>query len=272
MVGGFIVGAIYFGVKALYLKEKWLLYSIVGGITTGILSWIIGLLLQLSLFSIDNQDITVEYFFLFITLTVVLYLVDKWSGLYWNVEKHNAFKKTENKPQPDFTVDEMAEIRRIRLQQGIEDEEMIFTKESTNELINWEINENWSIKVNSDFEFQVDEEGDFVLNGNENQIIISIRNSKGKTKEELYNEYKSLSYRENEEFIIEEFEFKENDEILYGYYIIEEVEKSKETLHVLTAYTFVDGEFIESKFYFVTEDQLNWVISTWKQIKYNDVD
>jgi hypothetical protein len=120
-MNAFIVGAIYFGIKAWYLKEPWILYAIIGGITTGILSWIlytlgavvlggVGMILVSLSWIIDSLGLEVPVgpdkqvtiitsVFLFTVLIVSLYLVDKWSGLYWNVEKHAAFKDSESTSQ-----------------------------------------------------------------------------------------------------------------------------------------------------------------------------
>ena len=43
-----------------------------------------------------------------------VYLVDKWSGLYWDVERHVAEKKEDAK----FSSDELATIRNLQIQKG----------------------------------------------------------------------------------------------------------------------------------------------------------
>ena len=48
-------------------------------------------------------------------LAVSLYLVDKWSGLYWNSEQHAAEKEKKN---DNLSGDELATIRSLQIQKG----------------------------------------------------------------------------------------------------------------------------------------------------------
>jgi uncharacterized protein DUF4339 len=271
----FIVGAIYFGLKAIYLKENWLLYSIVGGFTSLVLNVIIGFNIGfligylIGAFAMEITVAEIEIFIIFIGIIVSIYILDKWSGLYWNVEKHVGSKKKEIESESHLPNDGMAELRRLQTLHDLEDEEIIDPKTLTEELRIWKINENWSIRTNSNFELEVDESGVFVLNDNENQIDISIYYEKGKAKEALLEENKFSIHEEYKEFIIEEYGIKKKDKILYAYYGLEEEEESQEVLHVLNTYTFVDYEFVEAKFYFRAEDKLEWAVTLWKQIEYN---
>lgn len=151
---------------------------------------------------------------------------------------------------------------------GFSKKKKMYNKESQ-ELKSVQINDNWLIKVNSSkFNIEANENGDFVLSDNNIQVIISIWNEEGESKENLHEENKAVLQGENKKNILEEFEVKEENRILYGYYLNEKDEETKKVSCVLKGYTFVDNEYIEAKFYFETENQLNNVVSMWKKIEY----
>ena len=113
---GFIVGAIYFGYKAFSLKENWGLYAVVGGIATGVFSFIIATVVFFGMMflGIEIRGGGVDIVGIPI-LAVSLYLVDKWSGLYWNSEQHAAEKEKKN---DNLSGDELATIRSLQIQKG----------------------------------------------------------------------------------------------------------------------------------------------------------
>lgn len=114
----FSLGALYFGYKAHYLKEKWIPYAIAGGIGTWVLTWVFSFFLSLVFIGFAEAGIIVAILIAILTMAASIYLIDKWSGLYWNAEKYAAKKKKEEETQEELSVDEMAEIRAMQIEKG----------------------------------------------------------------------------------------------------------------------------------------------------------
>jgi len=110
IIAPFVIGFIYFAVKAYRLKENIFLYGIIGGIGTWICSVLIGFLF-LSTVAITDEIlvlITVSA-----TISLAIYLVDRWSGLSWNVAQYAAQKEKKN---DKLSSDALAAIRSLQIQ------------------------------------------------------------------------------------------------------------------------------------------------------------
>lgn len=114
MIIPFILGFIYFAVKANRVKENIWLYGILCGIGTGIGTAILAFLLKL--LDVGRIDETTTIVIGLILTGLAIYVVDSWSGLYWDVERHLAEKGKENEAKP--SEKELAILRNIQMQKG----------------------------------------------------------------------------------------------------------------------------------------------------------
>lgn len=127
MIVPFILGFIYFAVKAYRVKENIWLYGLLCGIGTGIGTALLVFLFKAVVLGqgVSGLDETTALIIGLILTGLAIFVVDRWSGLHWDIEKHNEAKEKEDEAHKEMTPDEMSEIRRLQVLRGMEDEAQI---------------------------------------------------------------------------------------------------------------------------------------------------
>lgn len=120
MIVPFIIGFIYFAIKAYRVKENILLYGILCGIGTGIGTLIFTFLFKAVVVGQGDGglDETTATIIVLILIFLAIFVVDRWSGLHWDIEKHNEAKEKEEENRQKLSSDEIAEITRLQIQKG----------------------------------------------------------------------------------------------------------------------------------------------------------
>lgn len=126
MIIPFIIGIIYFSVKAYRVKESIWLYGLLCGSVTGVVTaFFVFLFKAVMLDGTRGLDSTSALMFGLILTALAIVVVDRWSGLHWDIQKHNAHKLEKEEENKKMSDDEMAEIRRLQVLQDEEDEKII---------------------------------------------------------------------------------------------------------------------------------------------------
>ncbi len=94
---GFIAGAFYFGYKAFVLHEKWVIYALAGGLATGVMSSLLGRLIGYGLLGIGIRGVVAAIILTVLVTAASIYMIDRWSGLYWDKTEHAEAKNKEEK-------------------------------------------------------------------------------------------------------------------------------------------------------------------------------
>ncbi|MCV2485611.1 DUF2185 domain-containing protein [Flavobacterium sp. SH_e] len=125
----------------------------------------------------------------------------------------------------------------------------------------------WSFKINNLFERTIEEDGTLYYTTGDKSIRISIWNS-DLNREMLFEKYKkNVENRDQSKSkTLQQFEFSDSEVFRIGY-LIEENNDDK-IYNLIMSFSIVDQEVIQTAFYFDEESDLDWAISTWKNISF----
>lgn len=126
----------------------------------------------------------------------------------------------------------------------------------------------WSIEINNLFERTIEEDGTLYYTTGDKSIRLSIWNS-DLHKEALFEEYKKdvENRDQTKSKTLQQFDFSDSEVFRIGY-LIEETDKNK-TYNLIIGFSIIDQEVIQIAFYFDEKSDLDWAISTWKNITFN---
>ncbi|MFC4475944.1 DUF2185 domain-containing protein [Flavobacterium chungangensis] len=126
----------------------------------------------------------------------------------------------------------------------------------------------WSIEINNLFERTIEKDGTLYYTTGDKSIRLSIWNS-DLNREALFEEYKKdvENRDQTKSKTLQKFDFSDSEVFRIGY-LIEETDKNK-TYNLIIGFSIVDQEVIQTAFYFDEKSDLNWAISTWKNITFN---
>ncbi|RZJ52405.1 MAG: DUF2185 domain-containing protein [Flavobacterium sp.] len=129
------------------------------------------------------------------------------------------------------------------------------------------LTEEWSIEINNLFERTIEEDGTLYYTTGDKSIRIIIWNS-DRDKKALYEESKESVENRNqtESKTLQQFEFSDSEVSRVGY-LIEESEGDK-TYNLIIGFSVVDQETVQSAFYFDEKTDLEWALTTWKNISF----
>ncbi|WP_291147072.1 DUF2185 domain-containing protein [Flavobacterium sp. UBA7680] len=128
------------------------------------------------------------------------------------------------------------------------------------------LTEEWTIEINNLFERTIEEDGTLYYTTGDKSIRLIIWNLQ-KKKDELYEECKHDITNRDETFskTLDQFEFSDSQVSRIGY-LIQENDEEK-IYNVLFGFTIIDKEVLQTAFYFDEEEDFDWAINTWKNIK-----
>ncbi|PBI87448.1 hypothetical protein BSF41_28850 [Flavobacterium sp. ACN2] len=126
----------------------------------------------------------------------------------------------------------------------------------------------WSIEINNLFERSIEEDGTLYYTTGNKSIRLSIWNS-NLNREALFEEYKKdvENRDQTKSKTLQQFDFSDSEVFRIGY-LIEETDKNK-TYNLIIGFSIVDQKVIQTAFYFDEKSDLDWAISTWKNITFN---
>ncbi len=125
----------------------------------------------------------------------------------------------------------------------------------------------WSFEINNLFERTIEEDGTLYYTTGDKSIRISIWTS-NKNREALLEEYKKdvENRDQTKSKTLKQFYFSDSEVFRIGY-LIEENNGGK-TYNLIIGFSIVDQEVVQTAFYFDEKSDLDWAISTWKNINY----
>jgi hypothetical protein len=125
----------------------------------------------------------------------------------------------------------------------------------------------WTIEINNLFERNVEESGDLLYTTGDKSVRLFFWNEEGKSKEKIYTEHQQNIRKRDQTFAktLNTFDFSDN-EIARPGYLIREGDGTK-NYNVLYGFSIIDNQLLQAAFYFDEDEDLNWAIETWKNIK-----
>ncbi|TDQ08260.1 DUF2185 domain-containing protein [Pedobacter metabolipauper] len=134
-------------------------------------------------------------------------------------------------------------------------------------MVTHRITEKWVIEINNLFERRIEEGGELFYTTGDKSVRIVIWNEADKDKEALYVEHKKISETRDQTIAItlETFDFSDDEVARIGYLIQEEDENK--TYGVIYGFSIIDNQIVQVVVYFDDDEDLNWAIETWKNIK-----
>lgn len=137
-------------------------------------------------------------------------------------------------------------------------------------MVTHKLTENWLIDINNLFERRVEESRDLLYTTGDKSVRIAIWNEKGKSKEAIYAEQNQDI--ENRDQTVSEtlmtFDFSDAEVARLGYMIQED--DNDKSYRVIYGFSIIDRQVLDVVVYFDDEEDLDWAIETWKNIRLVD--
>ncbi|MBE8727615.1 DUF2185 domain-containing protein [Flavobacterium hungaricum] len=132
-----------------------------------------------------------------------------------------------------------------------------------------QLTDQWSIEINNLFEGSMEEDGTLFFTTGDKSLRLVVWES-DKSKNELYQDYlQEIENRDQSRSkTLQRFEFSDAAVLRIGY-LIEETDGQK-TYDVLYGFSIVDKELLYHVFYFDEKADLDWAVSTWKNIRFDE--
>lgn len=134
-------------------------------------------------------------------------------------------------------------------------------------MVTHRLTENWMIEINNLFERRVEEGGDLLYTTGDKSVRIAIWNEEGKSKEAIHAEHKQdiESRDQTVAETLKTFDFSDAEVDRLGYMIREDDgDKSYRTIY---GFSIIDEQVLQVAIYFDEEEDYNWAIETWKNIR-----
>lgn len=137
-------------------------------------------------------------------------------------------------------------------------------------MVTHKLTENWLIDINNLFERRLEESGDMLYTTGDKSVRIAIWNQEGRSKEEIYTEHKQIIEDRDQTLAktLKTFDFSDERISRPGYMIREEDEDK--SYGVIYGFSIIDTQILEVAIYFDDEQDLNWAVETWKNIRLVD--
>lgn len=134
-------------------------------------------------------------------------------------------------------------------------------------MVTHRLTQEWTIGINNLFERKVEESGDLLYTTGDKSVRLAFWNEEGKNKEKIYAEHQEDIKNRDQTLAktLKTFDFSD-DQIARPGYLIREGDGAK-TYNVLYGFSIINSQLILAAFYFDEDEDLNWAIETWKNIK-----
>jgi hypothetical protein len=128
------------------------------------------------------------------------------------------------------------------------------------------LTDKWSMEISNLF-LRKEDDGDLVFLMKGRTVRLAVWNSKGQTRQQLYDEHKHQQDTRDQEAAptLETFELSDSDVSRIGY-MIEESDNQK-NYKVIYGFSIVDEEVVQAALYFDKDADRKWAIETWRTIK-----
>jgi hypothetical protein len=129
------------------------------------------------------------------------------------------------------------------------------------------LTEKWVIEINNLFERKIEESGDVLYTTGDKSVRFAIWNEEDKNKEKIYDEHKQLIDNRDQTLAktLKTFDFSDDEIARVGYLIRED--DDEKNYNVIYGFSIINNQVIQAAFYFDEDEDLNWAIETWKNIK-----
>lgn len=129
------------------------------------------------------------------------------------------------------------------------------------------LTEKWTININHLFERRLEENGDLLYTTGDKSVRLAIWNQAGQSKADIYAEYQQFIEDRDQTLAktLETFDFSDEDVARLGYMIQENDEEK--TYGVIYGTSIIEGQILQAVFYFDEDQDKDWAIETWKNIK-----
>ncbi|MBN9296141.1 MAG: DUF2185 domain-containing protein [Filimonas sp.] len=136
-------------------------------------------------------------------------------------------------------------------------------------MVTHRLTDEWTIEINNLFERAVEESGSLLYTTGDKSVRLNIWNDEGKSKEDLYNDYKrhAETRDQSEDKTLQLFDFSDEEIARVGY-LIREGDGIK-GYGVIYGFSLIDNEILMATLYFDEDEDIDWAIETWKNIKIN---
>lgn len=137
-------------------------------------------------------------------------------------------------------------------------------------IVTHKLTENWLIDINNLFERRVEESRDLLYTTGDKSVRIAIWNKEGKSKEAIYAEQNQDIENRNQTMskTLMIFDFSDAEVARLGYMIQED--DNDKSYRVIYGFSIIDRQVLEVAIYFDDEEDLDWAIETWKNIRLVD--
>lgn len=134
-------------------------------------------------------------------------------------------------------------------------------------MVTHKLSGNWIIDINNLFERRVEESRDLLYTTGDKSVRIAIYNEEGKSKEAIHARHKQVIENRDQTVskTLRTFDFSDTEIARLGY-MIREGDDDK-CYGVIYGFSIIEKQFLEVVIYFDDEDDLDWAIETWKNIR-----
>lgn len=138
-------------------------------------------------------------------------------------------------------------------------------------MVDFPLTDRWTLSINNLFEHHIEEDGNLLFTTGDKSVRLTVWADKDKTKEQIYEKYKDITKNrdQSKDKTLEVFDFSNNKIAKVGYRIKESDEQRK--YNVIYAFSIIDESILQSVFYFDNKEDIDWAVSTWKNIKTVDL-
>lgn len=135
-------------------------------------------------------------------------------------------------------------------------------------MVTHQLTEGWSIEINNLFEREVDKDGTLKYTTGDKTVRIIIWNEENCSKQELYEEHKQM-IDDRSQLLGEKLKTLDisNIDVAKVCFCTREKGISK-SYNVIYAYSIIDNQVIETVLYFDYDEDFDWAVETWKNIKF----
>ena len=137
-------------------------------------------------------------------------------------------------------------------------------------MVTHKLTENWLIDINNLFERRVEESRNLLYTTGDKSVRIAIWNEEGKSKKVIHAEQNEAI--ENRDQTVSEtlmtFDFSDAEVARLGYMIQED--DNDKSYRVIYGFSIIDRQVLDVVIYFDDEEDLDWAIETWKNIRLVD--
>lgn len=133
-------------------------------------------------------------------------------------------------------------------------------------MVKHRLTEKWELNINNLFERKKEQNGDLLYTTGDKSLRLAIWNDE-KIKSEIYKEHQQIitTRDESQEKTLKTFEFSDDQVARLGYMIKESDTNRK--YYVIYGFSIVDNQWIQVALYFDREEDENWALETWREIK-----